>query len=146
MKFFTRSWHPEWRDSCLAQRGMARILVIDDAADTRAMLARVLASAEHEVVLAGDGQEGMKQHRTAPADLVITDLYMPNQNGFQTIIELRRHFPETVIIAISGGALATTVLSIALKLGAVEVLPKPFASEQLLAAVANALGRASRPV
>ena len=119
---------------------MARILVIDDEPDMRAMLEKFLKSAGHEVILAADGREGVKKYRTSPADLVITDLYMPNQEGLETIGELRRRFPEVAIIAMSGKAAALTMLSIAQKFGAVGMLHKPFAADELIAAVEKALG------
>jgi len=118
---------------------MARILVIDDDADLRVMLEQTLESAGHEVILAADGKEGVEQYRTKPADLVITDIYMPNQEGLETIIKFRRHFPALAIIAMSGRETAPTMLSIAQKLGAVEVLQKPFVADELLAAVGRAL-------
>src|SRR5260370_15870919 len=118
---------------------MARILVIDDDADMRAMLGQTFKSAGHEVALAGDGQEGGRQCRARPADLVVTNIYMPNREGLETIMELRRRFPEIGIIAMSGRDTARTVLSIAQKLGAVEVLQKPFVSDELLTAVERVL-------
>ena len=119
---------------------MARILVIDDDPDIRAMLEQILKSAGHEVILAADGREGMERHRSSPADLVITDLFMPNQEGLETIHEFRTRFPEVAIIAMSGRAAAVTMLSVAQKFGAVAVLHKPFAADELIAAVAKALG------
>ena len=80
---------------------MGRILVIDDNEETRLMLEEALASAGHEVILAADGREGMKQHRLKPADLVITDLFMPNQEGLETIVSMVKQYPETSIIAIT---------------------------------------------
>ena len=64
---------------------MARILVIDDDPDTRAMLEQTLKPAGYEVISAVDGWEGVLRHRTSPADLVITDMFMPNQSGLETI-------------------------------------------------------------
>ena len=120
---------------------MARILVIDDDPDMRALLEQTLKSAGHEVALAADGRQGVDQYRANPADLVITDLYMPGQEGLETIIELRKRFPEAAIMAVSGRATAATMLSVAQKLGALEVLQKPFDTAELLAAVGNALRR-----
>ena len=57
---------------------MGRILVIDDDPDTRAMLEQTLESDGHDVTLAADGLEGVKQCLAKPADLVVTDIYMPN--------------------------------------------------------------------
>jgi DNA-binding response OmpR family regulator len=118
---------------------MARILVIDDDPDMRALLKQTLESAGHEVSLAADGRQGVDQYRANRADLVITDLYMPGQEGLETIIELRTRFPEVAIMAVSGRAIAATMLSVAQKLGAVEVLQKPFVTGELLAAVGKAL-------
>jgi CheY-like chemotaxis protein len=119
---------------------MAPILVIDDEPDLRTFVELVLQSVGHEVTLAADGKEGMERHRTSPADLVITDLYMPNQDGVETIRELRSCFPEVAIIAMSGRAVASTLLTISQKLGAVGVLQKPFTADELIAAVGKTLG------
>jgi DNA-binding NtrC family response regulator len=118
---------------------MARILIIDDDPAMLAMLEQTLKHAGHEVILAADGKEGVMRHRASPAELVITDLYMPNQDGFETIRELRLRFPEVAIIAMSGAASTGTMLSIAQHLATVGVLRKPFASDELISAVAKAL-------
>ena len=123
---------------------MARILVIDDDPDMRALLGEMLRAAGHEVVLAGDGRDGVAKYRLSPAGLVITDLFMPNQEGLQTIVELRRDFPGVVIIAMSGKTFSTVMLSIARRLGAFEVLQKPFQPAELLDMVARALKLESR--
>jgi DNA-binding response OmpR family regulator len=122
---------------------MARILIIDDDPDTRAMLEDMLKLAHHETVTAADGKQGIKQHLAKPADLVITDIFMPDQDGFETIQALRNQFPTVAIIAMSGKAVAPAMLSIAQKLGAAEVLQKPFISIELLNAVDKVLGRKS---
>jgi DNA-binding response OmpR family regulator len=129
----------------LGLRQMARILVIDDDPGIRVMLEEALKSAGHEVSLAADGREGVEQQSTKPADLLITDLYMPNQEGLETIREFRVRFPKVAVIAMSGRATAVTMLSIAQKLGAVGVLYKPFAAAELVAAVTKALGGESPP-
>ena len=118
---------------------MARILVIDDDADMRTLLEQTLQSAGHEVVLAADGREGVEQYRASPADLVLTDLYMPNQAGLETIIQLRKESPGVRIIAMCGKPTAMPMLSAAQRLGAVALLEKPFSSDQLLSAVEKAL-------
>jgi len=103
------------------------------------MLEQTLESAGYEVISAADGREGMMRHRTSPADLVITDLYMPIQDGSETIRELRSCFPEVAIIAMSGRPDSGTLLSIAQNLANVGILGKPFVADELLAAVARAL-------
>ena len=122
---------------------MARILVIDDDPDTRAMLEQTLKPAGHEVILAADGREVVERYRTNPADLVITDLYMPIQDGSETIRELRSCFPEVAIIAMSGRPDTGAMLSIAQHVSGVGILRKPFAFEELTAAVSKALGAQS---
>jgi DNA-binding NtrC family response regulator len=118
---------------------MARILVIDDDPEIRALLEQTLKAAGHEVILAADGKEGVERYRSPPADLVITDLYMPNQEGLETIREFRMRFPKVAIIAMSGKPAGGTMLSIAQKMGAIGVLHKPFLADELIAAVAKAL-------
>ena len=120
-------------------KAMAHILLIDDDEDTRAVLEELLSSAGHEVVTAADGKEGLAQFRAAPADLVITDLFMPNQEGLETISHLRRDFPDALIIAMSGNTVAGMMLSIAKRLGAVEVLQKPFFPRELMSMVEKVL-------
>src|SRR5437867_9137098 len=86
-----------------------RIIVIDDDAEMRAMLEQTLKSAGHEVVLAANGKQGVKCYRANPTKLVITDLYMPEKEGLETIIELGREYPEVAIIAISGKPTASAL-------------------------------------
>ncbi|MDY6986788.1 MAG: response regulator [Thermodesulfobacteriota bacterium] len=121
---------------------MARILVIDDETQIRAMLRRTLERAGYEVVEAPDGKEGMRLFHEKPADLVITDLIMPEMEGIQTIVELKRDFPAVKIIAISGGGLmpADSCLEAAKPLGAIHAFRKPVQRGQLLAAIQNAIG------
>jgi CheY-like chemotaxis protein len=118
---------------------MARILVIDDEQEVRLVLQKVLTDAGHDVVSASDGADGLKQFRASPADLVITDLYMPNQEGIETMRQLRMEGPDVPIIVISGHPDAGAVLAVARWLGAAATLTKPFSSEDLLSAVVTAL-------
>ena len=118
---------------------MARILIIDDDADTRSLLEEVLKSARHQTVTAADGKEGFREYLANPADLVITDMFMPEKDGFETIVELRKQFPAVSIIAMTGKDSAGDILSIAHILGAAEVLRKPFTPAQLLSAADKVL-------
>lgn len=107
---------------------MALILVVDDDDQVRKMLRISLQLAGYSVVVASDGRRGIKLQRLEPADLIITDILMPNKEGFQTITELRQEFPETKIVAISGGSDTVRTedfLNIATKLGANCALQKP---------------------
>ena len=122
---------------------MARILIIDDHAPTRDILRQALERAGHEVVEAPDGRVGITRQRAMPAEVIITDILMPEQEGFETIRELRRDFPTTGIIAISGGGQigCDTLLAIAERLGAQRVLQKPFGLQDMLDAVYQLLQR-----
>jgi CheY-like chemotaxis protein len=119
---------------------VARILVVDDRADERNLVQEMLVSTGHEVVCASNGREALQQQRANSADLIITDLFMPELDGVETILALRHEFPSVKIVAMSGNVAGDTMLSVARRLGAVEVLEKPFTLEQLLTAVAKALG------
>lgn len=107
------------------------------------MLEQTLKCAGHDVALAADGREGVENLCLRQADLVLTDIYMPNQEGLETIREVRTRFPQIPIVAMSGRETAVTMLAIAQKLGAVRTLQKPFTTEELLklvAAVASKTG------
>jgi len=122
-----------------------RVLVIDDDPELRAMLEETLTLANYQVVLAADGKKGMEKLRATPADLVITDIFMPNEEGLETITKIRKDFPTVAIIAISGSsALARPMLTVALRLGADEVLAKPFQSFELLESVERVLSASPR--
>ena len=118
---------------------MAKILVIDDDPEMRSALEQTLTLAGHDVMLAEDGEQGLKLLRDQPANLVITDIFMPNKEGFETINTLRKDFPGVPIIAISGRPELGNVLAIARRLGSVRTLAKPFQSPELLVAVEETL-------
>src|SRR5690349_20135697 len=120
---------------------MPKIQVIDDDEQVRALLHEILDRAGFEVVEAANGVEGVSVYRSAPSDLIITDLIMPEKEGVETILELRSEFPSARIIAISGGGRngAQDYLAIAAKLGARRVVAKPFSRQEILDAVQAAL-------
>ena len=125
---------------------MAHVLVIDDDADVRCIIRRAVQSDGHTVTEAGDGAEGLRRFTEGAVDLVITDILMPEREGIETIIELRRQQADLPILAISGGSALTErdgLLVSADLLGATRVLPKPFALDQLRALVHGLLGRAA---
>ena len=120
---------------------MERILIIDDEQQIRSMLRLMLERDGYEVVEASDGIEGISAYRQKPADLIITDLIMPNKDGIGMIIELQKEFPDVKIIAMSGGGLNKPdgYLKGAKKLGAACTLTKPIDREKLLRAVKNVI-------
>lgn len=121
-----------------------RILVIEDESAVRAVLYEVLASAGYRVLEAADGKEGLRLFETQAPDLVVTDMLMPEKDGIETIVEIRRKAPNIGIVAVSGGGRARNLdfLDFSKTVGATEVLAKPFTREQLLDAVHRALTRA----
>jgi two-component system chemotaxis response regulator CheY len=128
-----------------SEENVPKILVIDDDAIVRKTIVQLLEEAGYVVPFAEDGLRGMMLFRSEEPDLVITDIIMPEQEGIQTITEMRKAKPDAKIIAISGGGRIgnTDFLKIARVLGAMDVISKPFDPDKLLAIVENCLaGRA----
>lgn len=128
---------------------MSRILIVDDQQDIRDVLQMILEAEGYEVQLADNGDDALRKQSSYQADLIITDIIMPEKDGIFLIKNIREAYPETKIIAISGGgdpldyqpeAITTTVyLSTASAEGADEILSKPFNREDILQAVATLL-------
>ena len=114
---------------------MAKVLVVDDDPDIRAVIMEALRVAGHEVYPAEDGRDGLHQALAIQPDLIIIDLLMPEQEGLETIRKLTQQIPHIAILAISGrSVISSPMLTIALELGAVNVLEKPFDALTLRAA------------
>jgi two-component system chemotaxis response regulator CheY len=116
-----------------------RIVLIEDEDAIRGALRRYLEREGYEVADAPEGGAGLVLLREKPAALVITDIFMEGREGLETIREIRREFPETRIIAMSGGSDALDPLAFAEALGASRVLAKPFDLAELGKAVAEVL-------
>jgi len=121
---------------------MAKILLADDEPVLLGLLAGMLEYAGHEVVAVSNGNALLDTCSSA-FDLVITDLIMPEKEGIETIIELRRGFPKLKIVAMSGGGRgdAHGYLRLAEKLGAAAILEKPFERDELIALVNKVLAK-----
>ncbi|MBV8777668.1 MAG: response regulator [Alphaproteobacteria bacterium] len=111
-----------------------KILVIDDDEALRRTIAKILRADGHEVLAAENGKRGMTLFCNEQPQIVITDIIMPEQEGIETIVAMRRGNPGVRIIAISGGACAgeIDVLKMAQLLGADDVIEKPFRAADLL--------------
>jgi DNA-binding response OmpR family regulator len=123
---------------------MAKVLVIDDDAAMRRMITRVLTDAQHQVIEAVDGRDGLRKFRAEAPEIIVTDIVMPEQEGIQTIREIRAGGSTVGIIAISGGGGSgdgALYLTIAEELGADAVLQKPFRLAELVAVVDRILSR-----
>lgn len=122
---------------------MARLVLIDDDAHFRLMLAETLRAAGHEVREAENGAKGLAEIAADPPDLVITDIIMPEVEGIETIFSLRRSHPRLKVIAISGGGRITADdhLLMAKKMGASAVLSKPFPAATMEATIRRVLNQ-----
>ncbi|MEX1329957.1 MAG: response regulator [Desulfobacterales bacterium] len=120
---------------------MTRVLIIDDEEPIRSMLKLMLERDGYEVDEAPDGMEAIGIYRQNPADLIITDLIMPNQDGIGMIIALKKEFPDVKIIAMSGGGLNKPegYLKGAKKLGAACTLAKPIDRDEMLRAIKDVI-------
>ena len=121
---------------------MAHILLIDDDDQIRIMLRQMLEAEGYEVVNASNGKEGIRLYREDPADLIIADIIMPEKEGIEVIMELKKDFPDVKIIAISGGGQidAEEYLQMAKMLGAKFTFTKPFERKELMDAVKEIVG------
>jgi CheY-like chemotaxis protein len=118
---------------------MPSVLVVDDEEQVRQLIREALEQAGYEVEEASDGKEGLKRYRSRPTDLVIMDILMPDQDGLETIMTLHREFPNSRVIAMTGGSEVIGILNfldVAKMLGANRTLQKPFEVKALLEAVA----------
>ena len=127
------------RAATSAPAGRPRILVVDDEASIRDLLAKTLALAEYDVDLAPDGRAAIDRLRISPYDLLITDLKMPGVDGLTVIREGRRLRPDIPVIIITGYSSEASAIE-AVNLGVSGYLTKPFRVPRVLAAAAKALG------
>ncbi len=120
---------------------MARILLIDDDSQVLDMLQKALQRAGYDVIATSRALDAMPLYKKEPADLLITDILMPEQEGLETIREFRREVPDLKIIAISGAGSGGSLdyLQTAKLLGADRTLAKPFARKEMLEAVGELL-------
>ncbi len=116
---------------------MATILVIDDEAVDRLLVAELLRAEGHEVVEAANGVEGIAANDKTEVNLLITDIMMPEKDGIETIKEFKRNSPNMKILAISGGGVYGDLTSLKMTefLGADSTLTKPISAESLITEV-----------
>jgi CheY-like chemotaxis protein len=122
---------------------MPSVLVVDDQEWIRKLVREVLEQAGYVVEEARGGNEGLERYRARQADVVIMDILMPDQDGIESIMTLRREFPESRVIAMTGGGDMIGILNfldVAKMLGANRTLQKPFTVNALLEAVAAEVG------
>jgi len=107
---------------------------------------RILGRSGYDVIQAANGAEGLALWREKGADVVVTDIQMPEKNGIEVVLELRAFAPTLPVVAMSGGSRSADLdlLGDVKLLGAVALLQKPFRYEELIAAVTAALGQQTR--
>ncbi|MCH9671468.1 MAG: response regulator [Gammaproteobacteria bacterium] len=108
-----------------------RILVVEDDRGFRTYLLELLGLWGYDVSVADDGQAALEHCRAQNPALILTDIVMPNSDGFELVTGLKREYPALKIIAISGADAGQTYLKVAGALGAHAVLHKPFPPESL---------------
>jgi CheY-like chemotaxis protein len=124
---------------------LARILVVDDDTAVQMTIRLLLERAGHQVEVASDGQKGLAAFEGCGFDLLFLDIFMPGMDGIETMRHIHRQQPDVPIIVISGRPLVADAakepdfLAMAIKLGAVSSLPKPFKPAALLAMVESCL-------
>ena len=120
-----------------AETKMARILVVDDDDHVRLMLQRALERDSHDVLTAENGVAACELQREKPSEIVILDIIMPEKEGLETIMELRRDDPGVKVIAISGGGQLgpSRYLRLASLLGAAFAFEKPVQLDELRTAI-----------
>jgi CheY-like chemotaxis protein len=116
---------------------MPSVLVVDDSSGLREIISIGLRANGYEVAQASDGRRALRMQREKSYEVVVTDLFMPEMDGIETIQTLRQEFPDIAIVAISGVPTKTGAdfLEVAEKLGADRVLRKPFTIHELVEAV-----------
>ena len=114
-----------------------RVLVIEDNEAFRKLTLRWFQSYGIEAEGAANGALGLALQRARPADVIVTDIFMPEMEGIETIHDLRREFPAAKIIAMSGRdpMAKFDVFQVAREIGAAKTFKKPFSFEDLIAAV-----------
>ncbi len=116
---------------------MKKILIIDDEELIRKMLTKFLEKNGYKVMVTHNGDQGIKLFKEIEPDIIITDLLMPDKEGLETIIEIKKIDPDVKIIAISGGGKGDPkmYLNLASKLGANRTFTKPVDTDVLLVAI-----------
>jgi CheY-like chemotaxis protein len=127
---------------------MPLILVVDDDEMVRSTVKAMLESRGHEVAVAVDGEDGLRQLQKQSFDLVLCDIFMPNKDGIGTLREVRRVSADLPVIIMTGGSPNAgrigergdvDYLHMARLLGATRTIGKPFTIKQLIVLVDEAL-------
>lgn len=121
---------------------MARILVVDDDPAVREAVIAALSAHGHEVTATETAVRVEAVVSEVQPDVVVLDIMMPDRDGFEALVGLRRHFPNLSVLVVSGGGAQGNLqfLSMAQRLGAVATLAKPFNGGVLSSVIETLLG------
>ncbi|MBF0582862.1 MAG: response regulator [Magnetococcales bacterium] len=128
---------------------MAHILLVDDDELMRALLSGVLRRVNHTVIEADNGRTALQILKKNSVDLIMTDIFMPEMDGMDLLTSILSRYPDSKIIAISGGYKAMNAqlsLRMARGFGAVDVIAKPFRTADVIRKVARALQPTNSPI
>ena len=116
---------------------MAQVLVIDDEPLLRTLVRNILERGGHTVLDASDGRAGLVLWHQNRVDVVLTDIFMPNKDGIEVLMEIKRAWPQANIIVMTGGGQTyqPDMVQAAILLGAARILQKPFDKNVLLTAI-----------
>jgi DNA-binding NtrC family response regulator len=113
-----------------------KILVIDDEDIVRISCRRTLIPEGYELSMATNGEEGLRMFEKDSFDLVLTDLKMPNMDGIEVLANIKKNWPSTDVVIVTGYQTVETAVK-AIKLGAFDYIEKPFTPDALIATVSN---------
>ncbi|HEX7955763.1 MAG TPA: sigma-54 dependent transcriptional regulator, partial [Pyrinomonadaceae bacterium] len=119
---------------------MANLLIVDDEPGMRQLLSHVFGRAGHEVRAAENGAKALELLRREPADLVVSDVKMPDMGGIELLRHLREFLPDAAVVMMTAFATVETARE-AFKLGADDFIQKPFDVDELKLIVEKALER-----
>jgi len=120
---------------------MATILIIDDEESIRSLLKEVLERANHRVLEARDGREGVTLYQQNKVDLVLMDILMPGTDGLEATLQLTKEYLDAKVIAMTGAQADRNFLDVAKLFGACRVFEKPFNLDQLIQAINEELAK-----
>lgn len=131
---------------------MSRILVVDDHEPVCISLDEMIKGTGHETLMATSGRQALALHQEKPVDVLVTDIFMPDMDGYELIQKFHRDYPGVKVIAMSGGlprAPGAPFLEVAGKFGARWLLQKPFNTSRFLEiireATADSVGQQDTP-
>jgi two-component system chemotaxis response regulator CheY len=138
MEYMCDLWHGTMPDDVSGGHGMVTILIIDDSAFQRKILSNALTGLDYKVITADNGEEGIKEALESKPDVIITDLLMPEFDGFWVLAQMKAKKIKIPVIVVTSDV-QTSTKNNCQKKGAVAFLNKPAKKEDLQSAIRSAL-------